>query len=182
LGNIIYLSTFSKTLAPGLRLGWIVAPPDVISKLVQLKQGADLHTSTFNQVVAHEVARDGFIDEHVHTIRRVYRERRDIMLGAMDEFFPKEVHYTRPQGGLFLWVTLPEGLDCDRLFKAAVDQNVAFVPGYCFYPDEAEGFRNLRLNFSASRPEQIREGIRRLSVAIRMQMEERKPQREPAMV
>ena len=181
LGNIIYLSTFSKTLAPGLRLGWIVAPPDVISKLVQLKQGADLHSSTFNQVIAYEVARDGFIDEHVRTIRRVYRERRDVMLAAMDEFFPKEVLYTRPQGGLFLWVTLPEGMDCDRLFKAAVDQNVAFVPGYCFYPEEAEGFRNLRLNFSASKPEQIREGIRRLSVAIKLQMEERKPRPEPVM-
>ncbi len=182
LGNIIYLSTFSKTLAPGLRLGWIVAPPDVISKLVQLKQGADLHSSTFNQVLAYEVARDGFIDEHVRMIRRVYRERRDIMLAAMDEYFPKNVHYTRPQGGLFLWVTLPEPLDCDRLFKAAVDQNVAFVPGYCFYPDEADGFRNLRLNFSASRPEQIREGVRRLSVAIQLQMEERKLHRQPAMV
>ncbi len=181
LGNIIYLSTFSKTLAPGLRLGWIVAPPDVISKLVQLKQSADLHTSTFNQIVAYEVARDGFIDEHVRTIRRVYRERRDVMLKAMDEFFPKNVEYTRPQGGLFLWVTLPEGMDCDRLFKAAVDQNVAFVPGYCFYPEEADGYRNFRLNFSASNPEQIREGIRRLATAIKLQMEEKKTFREHAM-
>ena len=182
LGNIIYLSTFSKTLAPGLRLGWIVAPPDVIGKLVQLKQSADLHTSTFNQIVAYEVARDGFIDEHVRTIRRVYSERRDVMLKTMDEFFPKSVEYTRPQGGLFLWVTLPEGMDCDRLFKAAVDQNVAFVPGYCFYPEEADGYRNFRLNFSASNPDQIREGIRRLSVAIKLQMEEKKIHREPALV
>jgi 2-aminoadipate transaminase len=182
LGNIIYLSTFSKTLAPGMRLGWIVAPPDVISKLVQLKQSADLHTSTFNQVVAYEVARDGFIDEHVRTIRRVYKERRDVMLAAMDDYFPKNVGYTRPNGGLFLWVTLPEGMDCDRLFKAAVDQNVAFVPGYSFYPDEADGYRNFRLNFSASNPEQIREGIRRLSVAIKLQMDEKKIHHEPAMV
>jgi 2-aminoadipate transaminase len=182
LGNIIYLSTFSKTLAPGLRLGWIVAPTDVITKLVQLKQSADLHTSTFNQVVAYEVARDGFIDEHVRTIRRVYSERRDVMLKAMDELFPKNVEYTRPEGGLFLWVTLPEGMDCDRLFKAAVDQNVAFVPGYCFYPDEADGYRNFRLNFSASNPDQIREGIRRLSVAIKLQMEEKKIHLEPALV
>lgn len=174
LGNLIYLSTFSKTLAPGLRLGWIVAPTEVISKLVQLKQSADLHTSTFNQIVAYEVARDGFIDEHVRTIRRVYKERRDVMLKAMDEFFPKSVEYTRPNGGLFLWVTLPEGMDCERLFKAAVDQNVAFVPGYCFYPDEADGYRNFRLNFSACNPEQIREGIRRLATAINIQMEEKK--------
>ncbi len=181
LGNIIYLSTFSKTLAPGLRLGWIVAPPDVIAKLVQLKQSADLHTSTFNQVVAYEVAKDGFIDEHVRTIRKVYRERRDVMLATMEEHFPKEVQWTRPQGGLFLWVTLPEGMDCDRLFKAAVDQNVAFVPGYCFYPDEADGFRNFRLNFSSSKPDAIREGIRRLSIAIKLQMEETRAH-EPAMV
>ncbi len=108
IGNVIYLSTFSKTLAPGLRLGWIVAPPAVISKLVQLKQGADLHTSTFVQFVAYEVARDGFLDKHVRTIRKIYRERRDAMLGALQEFFPSEVTWTRPKGGLFLWATLPE--------------------------------------------------------------------------
>jgi 2-aminoadipate transaminase len=153
----------------------------VISKLVQLKQSADLHTSTFNQIVAYEVARDGFIDEHVRTIRRVYTERRDVMLKAMDEFFPKNVEYTRPDGGLFLWATLPEGMDCDRLFKAAVDQNVAFVPGYCFYPEEADGYRNFRLNFSASNPDLIREGIRRLSVAIKLQMEEKQIQQEPVL-
>src|ERR1700739_3852945 len=112
IGNVIYLSTFSKTLAPGLRLGWIVAPPEVIAKLVQLKQGADLHTSTFVQMMAHEVARDNFLDEHVKLIRRVYGERRDVMLRAMAENFPPEVTWPRPQGGLFLWVTLPEGMDC----------------------------------------------------------------------
>src|SRR5438270_9782280 len=100
LGNIIYLSTFSKTLAPGIRLGWIVAPPEVINKLVQLKQGADLHTATFNQMVAYEVARDGFLDEHVKTIRRVYRERRDVMLQALEEFFPPEVKWTHPKGAI----------------------------------------------------------------------------------
>ncbi len=95
IGNVIYLSTFSKTLAPGLRLGWIVAPPEVISKLVQLKQGADLHTSTFVQMVAYEVARDNFLDEHIKLIRRVYGERRDVMLRAMEENFPSEVTWTR---------------------------------------------------------------------------------------
>ena len=97
IGNVIYLSTFSKTLAPGLRLGWIVAPPDVIAKLVQLKQGADLHTSTFVQMIAYEVARDNFLDEHVKLIRRVYRERRDVMLEALQQFFPPEVTWTRPR-------------------------------------------------------------------------------------
>ncbi len=95
-GNVIYLSTFSKTLAPGLRLGWVVAPVEVIGKLVQAKQGADLHTATFNQVVAYEVSRGGFLDRHMHTIRDVYGERRDLMLAAMARDFPPEVHWTHP--------------------------------------------------------------------------------------
>jgi 2-aminoadipate transaminase len=170
LGNVIYLSTFSKTLAPGLRLGWIVAPPDVITKLVQLKQGADLHTSTFVQVVAHEVARDGFLDEHVKKIRQVYRERRDAMLAALQEFFPTEVTWTHPAGGLFLWVTLPADIECKALFEAALQQDVAFVPGDSFYATGDEGRRHMRLNFSNAPPERIREGIRRLSIAVRSQM------------
>jgi 2-aminoadipate transaminase len=172
LGNVIYLSTFSKTLAPGIRLGWIVAPPDVISKLVQLKQGADLHTSTFNQMITYEVAKDGFIDQHVRTIRKVYGERRDVMLKSLEEFFPEEVTWTHPAGGLFLWVTLPEGMDCHQLFKVAVKNDVAFVPGDCFFTGEGEGKLNMRLNFSYTNPEQIREGIRRLSIAIKAQMKE----------
>jgi 2-aminoadipate transaminase len=171
LGNVIYLSTFSKTLAPGIRLAWIVAPEDVISKLVQLKQAADLHTSTFNQYVAYEVARDGFLDQHVKLIRQVYRERRDTMLHALREYFPAEVTWTRPKGGLFLWVTMPEGTDSQALFKAAIAEEVAFVPGDSFYANNGHaGGRHMRLNFSHSRPEQIHEGIRRLSVAVKMQL------------
>jgi len=171
LGNVIYLSTFSKTLAPGIRLAWIVAPEDVIGKLVQLKQAADLHTSTFNQYVAYEVARDGFLDQHVKLIRQVYRERRDAMLQALHEYFPPEVTWTRPQGGLFLWVTMPEGTDSESLLRAALAENVAFVPGDSFYPNNGrEGSRHMRLNFSHSQPELIGEGIRRLSVAVKMQI------------
>lgn len=171
IGNVIYLSTFSKTLAPGLRLGWIVAPPTIISKLVQLKQGADLHTSTFIQCVAFEVAREGFLDQHVKLIRGVYRERRDVMLQALEEFFPPEVTWTHPQGGLFLWVTLPEGMDSQSLFRSALAENVAFVPGDSFYAGNGpESCRHLRLNFSHPNPEQIREGIRRLSVAVKRQL------------
>jgi 2-aminoadipate transaminase len=172
IGNVIYLSTFSKTLAPGLRLGWIIAPPDVIAKLVQLKQGADLHTSTFVQIVAYEVGRDNFLDEHVKLIRRVYGERRDVMLAALKEFFPPEVTWTHPKGGLFLWVTLPEGMDSQRLFETALNENVAFVPGDSFYATGDEGRRHLRLNFSNAQPEQIREGIRRLSLAVKRQLQE----------
>jgi len=168
IGNVIYLSTFSRTLAPGLRLGWIVAPPEVITKLAQLKQGADLHTSTFTQFVAYEVARDGFLDKHVKLIRQIYRERRDVMLQALKEFFPPAVTWTHPQGGLFLWVTLPEGLDMQAIFNSAIEQNVAFVPGNSFYANDArEGSRHMRLNFSNAAPEQIREGIRRLAAAVK---------------
>ncbi len=173
MGNVIYLSTFSKTLSPGLRMGWIVAPPEVITKLVQLKQGADLHTSTFGQMVAYEVARDGFLDEHIKVIRRVYGERRDVMLHALQEYCPPEVTWTHPLGGLFLWVTLPEGMDSHRLFDAALKENVAFVPGDSFYSGNgyaSEGLRHLRLNFSNAPPEQIREGVRRLALAIRNQL------------
>ncbi len=171
IGNVIYLSTFSKTLAPGLRLGWIVAPPKIISKLVQLKQAADLHTSTFGQCVAFEVARGGFLDQHVKLIRGVYRERRDVMLQALKEFFPPEVTWTRPQGGLFLWVTLPEGMDSQSLLTSALAENVAFVPGDSFYAGNGpESCRHLRLNFSHPNPEQIREGIRRLAVAVKSQL------------
>jgi 2-aminoadipate transaminase len=152
-------------------LGWIVAPPDVISKLAQLKQGADLHTSTFTQFVAYEVARDGFLDQHVKLIRQIYRERRDVMLEALQEFFPPAVTWTHPQGGLFLWVTLPEGLDMKAIFNAALEQNVAFVPGDSFYANDGrQGSRHMRLNFSNAAPEQIREGIRRLAAAVKSQL------------
>ena len=175
IGNVIYLSTFSKTLAPGLRMAWIVAPPEVIKRLVQLKQGADLHTSTFGQMVAYEVARDNFLDEHIKLIRRVYGERRNIMLDALKEYFPPEATWTHPMGGLFLWVTLPAGMDSHRLFDAALKENVAFVPGDSFYSGNGfaeEGLRHLRLNFSNAQPEQIREGVRRLAVAIKSQLAE----------
>jgi len=184
IGNVIYLSTFSKTLAPGLRLGWIVAPPEVIAKLVQLKQGADLHTSTFGQIVAYEVARDNFLDEHVKVIRRVYRERRDVMLQALSDFFPPEVTWTRPKGGLFLWVALAKGMDAQSLFDAAIRENVAFVPGDSFYAPNGhreDACRQLRLNFSAVDPDRIREGIRRLSVAVEQQLKRLHPQ-QPAQL
>src|SRR5579862_12875 len=172
MGNVIYLSTFSKVLAPGLRLGWIVPPPEVIARLSQIKQSTDLHTSSFAQMVAFEVAREGFIDEHVKLIRRVYKERRDTMLQALDDFFPPDVSWTRPQGGLFLWVTMPAGVNSRRLLDLALRQNVAFVPGEAFFPSGDTG-SHMRLNFSNAQPEQIREGIRRLSIAVAHELEHR---------
>jgi 2-aminoadipate transaminase len=160
-GNVIYLSTFSKTLAPGLRLAWVIAPSQVIRKLVQAKQGADLHTATFNQIVAFEVGRGGFLDRHIWLIRRIYGERRNIMLDAMEELFPPGVTWTKPQGGLFLWGMLPKGMDTTEVFKFAVKQKVAFVPGTSFFA-LGGGENTMRLNFSYSNPDQIQIGIERL--------------------
>ena len=164
-GNVIYLSTFSKILAPGIRLAWVIAPREVIQKLVQAKQGADLHTATFNQIVAHEVSRGGFLDEHIRLIRDTYRERRDVMLAAMDRFFPPEVDWTHPEGGLFLWGTLPSYLSSAEVLKAAVERKVAFVPGEPFHPNGG-GHNTMRINFSNATPEKISEGIRRLGEVI----------------
>jgi 2-aminoadipate transaminase len=145
----------------------VVAPESVISRLVQMKQGADLHSSTFCQMVAHEVAKDGFLDRHVRRIREVYGERRNAMLSALERHFPPEVRWTRPRGGLFLWITLPEGFDSTQLLKKALDrEKVAFVPGTSFFP-RGGGERTCRLNFSYSRPDVIDEGVRRLGSVIK---------------
>ncbi len=165
-GNVIYLSTFSKILAPGLRLAWVIAPKEVISKLVLAKQGADLHTATFNQIVAYEVSRHGFIDEHVKKIVKVYRERRDVMLESLEENMPDGVQWTHPKGGLFLWVTLPETMSTTEMFPKALEENVAFVPGESFFANGG-GQNTMRLNFSMMPPDRINEGIARLSHVIK---------------
>ncbi len=175
-GNVIYLSTFSKILAPGFRLAWVIAPPVVISKLVQAKQGTDLHTPTFNQVIAHEVGHGGFIDKHVELINRVYRERRDVMLEALEEHMPAGVTWTHPEGGLFLWMTLPEGSNTVDIFKDAVEEKVAFVPGFSFFP-RGDVHNTARLNFSNSNPEMINEGIARLARVVRKHLQASVPVR-----
>ena len=169
IGNVIYLSTFSKTLAPGLRLGWIVAPPEVISKLTQLKQGADLHTSTFTQFVAYEVARDGFLDKHVKLIRKIYGERRDVMLQALQEFFPPEVTWTHPQGRpIPLGNSARRDWTCRPFSNRQSSRTWRSSPAIPSMPTILqEGSRHMRLNFSNAAPEQIREGIRRLAAAVK---------------
>jgi len=165
-GNVIYTSTFSKILAPGLRLAWVVAPPEVITKLVQAKQGCDLHTSTFNQYIAYELAKSPWMKTHIQLIRKVYTERRDTMIHALEVNMPENVHWTHPKGGLFLWVTLPKSLDTSRIFNEAVAEKVAFVPGVPFHP-LGGGENTMRLNFSNSKPEMIDEGIKRLANVIK---------------
>jgi 2-aminoadipate transaminase len=165
-GNVIYLSTFSKLLAPGLRLAWVIAPPEVIRKLVMTKQAADLHTSSFNQYVAYEVAKGGFLDEHVKVIRSVYKERRDVMFEMMEEVFPTGVTWSRPQGGMFLWGILPQGMDAADVLKRALEKKVAFVPGGAFHPCGG-GENTMRINFSYSSPDVIREGVLRMGTTLK---------------
>jgi 2-aminoadipate transaminase len=165
-GNVIYMSTFSKLLAPGIRLAWIIAPPEVIRKLVMTKQAADLHSATFNQYVAYEVGKGGFLDEHVKVIRSIYKERRDVMMDTMAEVFPPEARWTHPKGGMFLWGILPEDMDAAEVLKVAIEKKVAFVPGVAFHPNGG-GNNTMRLNFSFSKPEDIREGVTRLGLTLK---------------
>lgn len=159
--RVIYMSTFSKTLAPGFRLGWIVAPEFTLGKIIQAKQGADLHTGTFVQYIANDICQRGALKAHVEKLCYIYKERRDVMLQSLEEYFPKEAKWMHPKGGLFLWVTLPEDVDCTALFEMAKDNKVAFVPGFAFYPYEG-GKNAMRLNFSNTTPDKIKEGIKRL--------------------
>ncbi len=164
--RVIYLSTFSKTLAPGIRLGWIVAPEFTMAKFLQAKQGADLHTGTFVQHIANDICQRGVLKAHVEKLKVIYKERRDVMLESLEEHFPKEVKWTRPEGGLFLWVTLPEDVDAEVIFEMAKVNKVAFVPGCAFFPYEG-GRHSMRLNFSNTTPEKIREGIKKLAEIVK---------------
>jgi len=164
----VYLGTFSKILAPGLRLGWVVAPRPLMARLVRAKQGADLHTDSLAQRAVLHYCQHADLDGHIARLRRVYRERRDAMLAALERYFPPEARWTRPEGGLFIWVTLPVGTDTRALLAAALERGVAFVPGSACQvaPDGAHGGRSLRLNFSHAEPERIDEGLRRLGEVV----------------
>ena len=166
----IYLGTFSKTLTPGMRLGWIVCPEVLMERLVQAKQGADLHTGTFVQYVANDICQRGFLKQHVRRLRQVYKERRDTMLDALVEFWPEGCRWTHPQGGLFLWAQVPESIDTQEFLQDALAEKVAYVPGVNFYPNQDGGHNAMRLNFSYCPPQQIAEGIHRLGVALKKKL------------
>ncbi|MDO4591536.1 MAG: PLP-dependent aminotransferase family protein [Comamonadaceae bacterium] len=165
--GVIYMGSFSKVLAPGLRVGFIVAPKSVYGKLTQAKQAADLHSPSFNQRVVAEVMKDGFLESHIPSIRALYKVQRDVMLVALQrEMEGLDVRWTRPVGGMFLWVRLPQGMDAQALLAEAVERGMAFVPGAPFYADEAE-HNTLRLSYVTVSPEQINQGIAALAAAIR---------------
>ena len=162
----VYLGSFSKVLAPGLRLGFMVAPLSIFPKLLQAKQAADLHSPGFNQRLVAEVMKGGFLDRHVPTIRTLYKSQLVAMLAAMTREMPAGVEWNTPAGGMFLWVRLPEGMNAIELLPMAVERNVAFVPGWAFYADKADA-RTLRLSFVTSSVAQINIGIAALADAIR---------------
>jgi 2-aminoadipate transaminase len=156
--GVIYMGSFSKVLTPGIRLGYVVAPLPLVRRLELAKQAADLHTAQLTQMVVHEVVKDGFLEQHIPSIRTLYASQCQAMLDAIAEFFPAGVSHTRPEGGMFIWVTLPKHIDAMQLLDQAIAAKVAFVPGAPFYANEAET-NTFRLSFVTVPPERIREGV-----------------------
>jgi len=159
--HVLYAGSFSKILVPGFRLGWLSGPRGMIEKLTMIKQAADLHTSTTTQAMAAEALTGDFLDRHVDQVRSHYRRQRDRMLLALANYFPKEASWTVPEGGMFIWVTLPDGLDATALLARAVDEGVAYVPGEQFFTD-GSGQNTLRLAYSVASPAEIDRGVERL--------------------
>jgi len=166
-GRVIYVGSFSKILSPGLRLGWVVAPAEIIQKVVVVKQVNDVHTNVFSQMLAAEYMKKYCIDEHIEKIRELYGRRCGFMLECMDQYFPDYCTYTRPEGGLFIWCTLPEGIDTIELSRRAVEKKVAFVPGSTCMVDQNKVCNSFRLNYSTMSEEKIEEGIKILGEVLK---------------
>ncbi|SRR5581483_5203957 len=168
-GLSIYLGSFSKILMPGIRVGWAAGPTAVLEKMAVVKQSNDLHTDGFMQRVVNLLVRNGQLPAHIDRIRKVYRERRDVMLHAIADHFPAEARYTQPRGGLFVWVELPAEVDCGRFVRPAVERLVLFTPGAGFHRD-GTGQNTMRLNFSNVEPDRIQEGVKRLGAVVKEQL------------
>jgi 2-aminoadipate transaminase len=164
--NVIYLSTFSKTIAPGFRVAYAVGDAEIIKKMAIAKQGTDLHTNTFGQFIVNEYLESGHYQEHIDLIKRTYKARRDAMLSAMERHFPKSLSWNRPAGGMFLWVELPGKWDAGEMLQKCIGHNVAFVPGREFFPD-GSGRNTLRLNFSNASVDDIEKGIGRMGEVLK---------------
>lgn len=169
--RVVYLGTISKTMAPGLRVGWIVAPHHVLAKINLVKQGTDLCCSSFDQAVVEHYFTDTNWQKVLQGFIQVYGERRQAMLDALEEFFPEEATWTHPEGGFFVWVTLPEYVDTGSMLAEALEAGVTYVPGDSFFPDGKAGKNCMRINFSYESPENIREAIRRLAEVIEEKLE-----------
>ena len=164
--DCVQLGSFSKIISPGMRLGWITACPEIMENLIVAKQASDLHSNYLCQRIIHQYLLDNDLEKHIARIRLVYREQRDHMVKMMAECFPENVSFTRPEGGMFLWVTLPEGMSSLELFNLALKEKVAFVPGEAFYANGG-GTNTMRLNFSNSDMDKISIGIKRLANVIK---------------
>jgi 2-aminoadipate transaminase len=162
----IMFGTLSKIVSPGMRIGWIIAPEDAMEKLIIAKQASDLHSNIFSQRVVCQYLNDNDVEEHIAIIRKLYKKNRNHMIAAIKKYFPSDVKFTQPEGGMFLWVTLPKNISSLDLFELAIKEEVAFVPGIAFYSDQPQ-LNTLRLNFSNSSEEHIEEGIKRLGTAIK---------------
>ena len=169
--EVIYLGTFSKIFAPGLRLGWVTAPKPILAKVLLVKQAADLCGSNFAQVTAERYFQGTRWRRTLQTLTRTYAERRDAMHAALAEYFPPEARWTRPDGGFFIWVELPEYVDCSTMLAEAVERGVTYAPGDGFYPDGVTGKNCMRLAFCYAEPEAIAEGIRRLAEVLEDRLE-----------
>jgi 2-aminoadipate transaminase len=167
--GVVYMGSFSKVLTPGIRLSYVVAPEPLIRKMEQAKQATDLHTAQLTQMVVYEAVRDGFLDNHIPTIRALYAAQCEAMLAALSNHFPAAARWTRPQGGMFIWATLPAHIYSMRLLDEAVAERVAFVPGAPFYANAPQA-NTMRLSFVTVPPEQIHEGIARLGKLIRAKL------------
>jgi 2-aminoadipate transaminase len=168
--HVIRMGSFSKVLAPGLRLGYIVGSRKLIDKMVQAKQATDLHTSTLTQMAVYEIVKDGFLATHLPTVRELYRKQCGYMLEALQREFPATATWTRPEGGMFVWVTLPEGIDTSLLLQQAIEEKVAFVPGQPFYASHPSPRNTLRLSFVTVPEEKIRSGMATLGRLIKAQL------------
>ncbi|HHU20627.1 MAG TPA: PLP-dependent aminotransferase family protein [Bacilli bacterium] len=165
----IMLGSFSKIVAPAMRLGWICAQGKLMEKLIIAKQAADLHTNYYSQRIVHQFLTDNDLENHIEKIRQMYKQKRESMVAMIEKYFPKEIKSTQPEGGMFLWVTLPEGMSSLELFDLAAKENVAFVPGDPFYVN-GENVNTLRLNYTNSSEEMIEEGIKRLAKVIKQML------------